>query len=173
MVDLAIILDIVGVIFSTAGLMYALGLGRAAYIGSFVDEVLNKDRQSEWFDVDPIPLLNKGKAYRLVQMMPYKTDLSNWGRPEYFARASETVKKEAGDCDDKCILLASFWYRMGMNPVVVIADSNRGGHAFIEMDGYVYDPTWDVWEAPLGEYYDKYEVSPCLWFTNRFWGGFP
>lgn len=173
MVELNVLLDLLGVAFSTAGLWLTVTRARAGHIASFVDEVLDRGRMSDWFDVDPIPLLNKGKAYRFVQMMPYESDLSNWGKPEYFARASETLEREAGDCDDKSILLASLWYRMGMNPVVVIADTNRGGHAFIEMDGHAYDPTWDVWEAPLEKYYDKYEVSPALWFTNRFWGGYP
>jgi len=162
---------LLGVALSAASV--ALSAARRTYIGSFVEEVLGRRRQREWFDVEPIPLLNKGKAYRLVQMMPYKTDLSNWGKTEYFARASETLEKEAGDCDDKAILLASFWYGMGMSPVVVIADTSRGGHAFVEMDGHVYDPTWDVWESPLGEYYGKYEVAPSFWFSNGFWGGFP
>ena len=171
MVELPLTLSVLSWALASASIITSLA--RRTYIGSFVDEVLDLRRQHEWFDEPPIPLLNKGKAFRLVEMIPYKSDLSNWGKPEYFARASETVQRGAGDCDDKAILLASFWYRMGLNPVVVIADTDRGGHAFLELDGYVYDPTWDVWEAPLGEYYAKHEVSPDLWFTNRFWGGFP
>jgi len=145
---------------------------RRSYIGSFLDEVLDRNRQPEWFDVQPIPLLDKEKAYRLVQMIPYMTDLSNWGKPEYFAKASETVQRGAADCDDKAILLASFWYGMGLCPVVVVADTDQGGHAFVEMDGHVYDPTWDVWESPLGEYYEKHGVGPSFWFTDKFYGGF-
>ena len=171
MVESSFLLSVLS--WSLASASIILSVARRTVIASFMDEVLDRNRQPEWFDVKPIPLLNKDKAYRLVQMMPYKTDLSNWGKQEYFARASETIEKEAGDCDDKAILLASLWYGMGMKPVVVIADTNQGGHAFIEMDGHVYDPTWDVWETPLGEYYEKHEVAPSFWFSNGFWGGFP
>jgi hypothetical protein len=153
-----------------SALVSYLSFARSRYVGAFGKFVLGSGLQATWFDVDPIPLLTKEKAYRLVEMMPYKSDIVNWGQSEYFARASETLERESGDCDDKSILLASFWLGMGYSPVVVVADTIKGGHAFVEMDGKVYDPTWDEYEVPREEYYSRYGVSPTFWFTRDYYG---
>jgi len=147
-----------------------LEYAKSQYHGAFGKYVLGSGLQAQWFDNPPCPLLNKEKAYQTVQMMAYKSDLQNYGQVEYFARASETVQHESGDCDDKAILLACWWTGLGYNPVVVIADTVKGGHAFVEMDGYVYDPTWDWYKVPKEEYYSMFGVKPTWWFAKGYYG---
>lgn len=172
MVESAFLLSVLS--WSMASASIILSVTRRSVIASFLNEVLEGNRQPEWFDEQPIPLLrNKKKAYLFVERMPYRSDLSLWGKPEYFAKASETIEKGGGDCDDKAILLASFYIGLGLDPVVVVAYTDRGGHAFVEMDGLVYDPTWGVWEKPINEYYQENSVAPAFWFTKGFYGGFP
>lgn len=159
---------VLGLALSVAGL--ALSAARRSYIEYFKSDVLERGRQGEWFNEEPHPLFTKVKAYDFVWRMPYKPDVQGYGQVEYFAKAHESIEKGAGDCDDKAILLADLWLGLGYEPVVVIGDTIAGGHAWVEMDGYVYDPTWDHWQVPVEEYYDRFGVAPEFWFTDKYWG---
>jgi len=170
LVALEALLGVLGIAFSTASLAYSVA--RESYVGSFKSDVLARGRQSEWFNESPSPLFTKSRAFDFVWRMPYRSDAQGYGQLEYFAKASETIESGAGDCDDKAILLADLWMGLGLRPVVVVGDTMVGGHAWVEMDGYVYDPTWD-WQMPIQEYYDKFGVSPEFWFDDEYWGVYP
>lgn len=146
-----------------------LAAARRSYLDSFKIDVLGKGRQVEWFDSPPHPLFTKSKAFDFVWRMPYRRDVQVYGKLEHFAKASESIENGAGDCEDKAILLADLWLGLGLKPVVVVGDTLAGGHAWVEMDGYVYDPTWDH-QLPAQAYYDKYGVRPEFWFTDDAWG---
>lgn len=157
---------------AAAMLGFAFSAAKRDYINSFTIDVLDRRRQGEWFNVKPISLLNKLKAYQVVQMMPYRSDLEQYGKVEYFGKASETLMNGGGDCDCKAIMLSSFWLGLGLKPSVILAETSRGGHSFVELDGEVYDPTWDFWKEPREEYYSRFKVNPYLWYDDKFYGGY-
>jgi len=118
------------------------------------------------------------QAYKYVQKMPYIPD-SEWGYVEYFQSASETLKNDGGDCEDKVILLVSIWRAMGVprdNVWVVIGLNNEGGaHAWVQLKTqgikvFQIDPTSDiVWESYVPGYFSDgwLGYSPVLFFSDN------
>lgn len=51
---------------------------------------------------------------RTVNRIPYKSDLANWGRAEYWSAPEEMIGRNAGDCEDYALAKA---YILRMNQV--------------------------------------------------------
>ena len=60
------------------------------------------------------------KVYKIIEWVQknitYKSDLSNYGRDEYWALPSQTLQKKAGDCEDGAFLIHSMLLAAGVNP---------------------------------------------------------
>jgi transglutaminase-like putative cysteine protease len=54
---------------------------------------------------------NDQKAFKIMlwvqENIAYVSDLKNYGRPEYWARPSQTIQKGSGDCEDGAFLIHS------------------------------------------------------------------
>ncbi|MFQ6095782.1 MAG: hypothetical protein ACE5NN_06530, partial [Candidatus Bathyarchaeia archaeon] len=72
---------------------------------------------------------------------------------------------EAGDCEDKAILLAStlYWKALDQQARVVAGEVLDKGHAWVEIGDYVYDPTNNI-IAQKSDYY-AYVTALYFYFT--------
>lgn len=84
------------------------------------------------------------KAWKLLRWVEdnvqYKDDISNYGRDEYWALPTLTIKKRTGDCEDGAFLLGSLMLNAGVDPdrvrvyggfVSAGTNASTGGHAWV------------------------------------------
>lgn len=101
--------------------------------------------------------------------MPYKEDINNWGRPDYWAIPAEFIKK-SGDCEDYAITKYFTLKELGINPdsmrIVVLRDTIRNlAHAVLAVyengDVYILDNLTDLVMShrQLTNYQPQYSVN--------------
>lgn len=101
--------------------------------------------------------------------MPYKEDMNNWGRPDYWEIPAEFIKK-SGDCEDYAITKYFTLKELGVNPdsmrIVVLRDSIRNlAHAvlavYVNGDVYILDNLTDMVlsHRRLTNYQPQYSVN--------------
>lgn len=118
----------------------------------FMDAALNTTSREEAFQY----------VYTEIE---YERDVDLYGQREYFAKASETLARGAGDCEDKSILLAStlYWNNLDRGARVVVGEVLGKGHAWVEVGDWVYDPTNNI-VLPKSDYY-SYVTALYFYFT--------
>jgi len=102
----------------------------------------------------------------IYNQIAYKTDTQQYGQKEYFAKASETIAHNAGDCEDKSILLASTLYLKAIDrqTKVVAGKVLEKGHAWVEAGEKVYDPTNNIVMSKS----DYYSYVTALYFSFTY-----
>jgi len=102
----------------------------------------------------------------IYREIDYKQDSDLYGQREHFANASETIENNAGDCEDKAILLAStiYWREIDRQARVVAGEVLGKGHAWVEMGDTVYDPTNSI----IAEKSDYYNYVTALYFSFSY-----
>jgi len=107
----------------------------------------------------------EGAFEYVCEDIAYEGDRKLYGQREYFANASETIERGAGDCEDKVILFAStlYWKALDRQARVVVGEVLGRGHAWVEIGDYVYDPTNNI-IAPKSDYY-TYITVLYFYFT--------
>jgi len=142
----------------------------------FDDNVLDEGRQTEWWDASVYEEGDDLNAsfWSVYEDINYTSDWNLYHRLEYYAKASETLGKGAGDCEDKAILFASTAYlNFSGDPKVIFGRAQNRGHAWVEMDETVYDPYHGV-IMPTDEYYNQYNASCYMWFNaTHHWHDWP
>ncbi len=141
----------------------------------FDDNVLDEGRQTEWWDASVYEAGDDlNESLRVYEGINYTSDLTLYRRPEYYANASETLRRGAGDCEDKAILFASTAYlNFSLDPRVVFGRALGHGHAWVEVDETVYDPSIGV-IMPTAEYYSRYSAVCYMWFSaTEHWHDWP
>lgn len=110
--------------------------------------------------------------YRFVCNLPYIADPQN---VEFVSRPGITVNpcfNIARDCDDKAVLLASWWHGHGRQKRFLASSTKPTGklhHVFLQLDnGVCCDATYPKNAEFLGEYpyFDK--VTRCVALTPFF-----
>lgn len=82
------------------------------------------------------------KAYKIIEWVQknitYNSDLSNYGRDEYWALPAQTLQKKSGDCEDGAFLIHSMLLAAGVSSeklrtyggLVIDPSGGLGGHAW-------------------------------------------
>jgi len=134
--------------------------------------------------VDPTDT-NDVKAYKIMlwvqENIKYKTDMVNWGKPEYWAHPTETLALMSGDCEDGAFLMHSLMLNAGIpwNHVMtygglVKAGENAplGGHGWTvykrETDNQWVPVDWCYYpeDTPIAE---RTPIQDDLRYWDDFW----
>lgn len=156
----------------------------------FIEKVREGDR-GQWFDCAGTNSTLLENFY-YIHSLPYASDQELYSCFDYYARASEFYANKAGDCEDKAIAFASAAYHLGepynkTNYVkVVLGNVNSNytsqlnksslsmlfacygtGHAWVEIDNMVYDPTAGLILNKTA-FYDYYVPRGYPWTSEDF-----
>jgi len=125
------------------------------------------DQKGSYFMDKTLNYTSTDEAFQYVyKQIAYKSDVDQYRQSEYFAKASETITNNAGDCEDKSILFASTLYLKAIDQQakVVAGKVLDKGHAWVEAGEKVYDPTNNI----VASKSDYYSYVTALYFSFTY-----
>lgn len=128
------------------------------------DLVLNNlVKEKEWRDLD-----NDMKPFVVAtyvnKRLTYRTDQSNFSKPEMWQSPYDVWKKKSDDCDGFAVLICDFLIKSGVPPhrvYVAGGDTIIGGHAYVL---YLRESD-NQWYSVEGSLYPKESMTKYLGFV--------